>query len=202
MGTTALIVEMVIIGFQVATWIIMFAAWYLGQADFVQALSKLSKMPDVIAAGAVIGAWYTLGVVFDALTALVESFFERLRWLETTAGGDEALRKEHRLLRQKMLLINPEIASQLQAPELHLRLLRSTVVNVPLICASGWFLLNSIWTVSEVQRRVYVLSSLALVAVAGYAWWRRRSRFVKNHAAFYEAARWELGRQARRRSRG
>ena len=126
MGTTNLVVEMVIIGFQVLIWMALIVLTIFGYS-WIE-LSSLKDWTSVIVIGLVAVA-YTLGVVFDSFVGSLPFIKVRtsLNWLE---GDDPDI--QHRV--SAYLLANNlegyELMSKLSN---QLSLIRSTSINLSLI---------------------------------------------------------------------
>ena len=94
MGTTSLIVEMVIIGFQVLVWMSLIVLILFGYKGID--LSKLKDWTAVISL-ALVGASYTLGIVFNSFVGALFAHweFESWRWLlrpSDLKGGEHPAR--------------------------------------------------------------------------------------------------------------
>lgn len=177
MTTTALIVEMIIIGLQVAIWLLMLMAlvWH----PDVQALDRFEKFSTPLTLVAV-GLCYSIGLVVDAFTAWLED-----RLVPSHISDEE--RDRRILMRQKLRLTDRELYADLDRDQYLLRLLRSTAFNILVISLLGSALvLESIgWTKPNAWG--YVLALLLVAFMAGHGWWRRRCNFVTHRDAFYRA---------------
>lgn len=87
MGTTALIVEMVIIGFQVLIWMVLITLFVFGY-NWID-VSKFKDWVTLISI-ALVGVSYTLGIIFDGFIATLFAPWEyrSRRWLPTQYTGN------------------------------------------------------------------------------------------------------------------
>src|SRR5918911_2503571 len=95
MSTTALIVELVIVGIQVTIWVSMIVVLLSGyQWLNPDTVGKIATPLAVI----LLAVCYTIGIIFDAFTALLEDkLFERREISEADRGKRRALRQKLRL---------------------------------------------------------------------------------------------------------
>ena len=178
MSTTALIVELVIVGIQVTIWVSMIVVLLSGyQWLNPDTVGKIATPLAVI----LLAVCYTIGIIFDAFTALLEDkLFERREISEADRG-------KRRALRQKLRLRDSALSLQLDNDQYLLRLLRSTTLNLILITLFGSILVCTAGGLSTAQRIFYVALLVVFAGIGAYGWWRRRTRFVKNRDAFYKA---------------
>ena len=176
MDTTTLLVEIVIIGFQVLVWISLIVLTFFGHnwIDF----STLKDWSTEIALG-LIAASYTFGIIFDNLTA---SFFSpwSYRTLEDVrhqshflrGRNDEAFSTSPFLMRSHIMATNSDLSDNLEKNFNQSRLLRATSINLLLIGITSfiWILKQAgfSWTLFI----VLLLSVFVLVVLAIWTWAR------------------------------
>ena len=182
MATTALIVEMIIIGVQTVTWLILLV--FLTTDYHVMRLDALSNWNTLLLFLS-IGVCYTLGVVFDAVAAWIEERgpFRRQK--------DQSVRDKERHLRQLIRFHNLELAKEMDGDEYRLRLMRSTALNLVLIFIVGSLLIATsdpiLWRKSLF---IFILSMITVFGI--YAWYRRLDRFRNGRDLMHQIAEWEL----------
>ncbi|WP_148663899.1 hypothetical protein [Kushneria konosiri] len=167
MSTTALRIELLIVGFQASIWFVLFFANF---EDFIYFYKSNALM--IKDSGAVIVlfalAWsYSLGAMVDGVTATIE---DPKSLLKKPRGYKDS---------SSMRLKYPEAYKELVASDFELRLLRSTSFNLILI---GFSLLFEIG-----------VSALMVVAFfgalfVGIAWYRRKNKANSRRASLYEKA--------------
>lgn len=141
MGTTTLLVEIVIIGFQVLIWIslILFTTWGY---DWVN-LSNLKDWTGLIAIG-FLAMSYTLGIIFDSIVASLLSVWNYRafyllpplingRMVEMLDAIDESDRTPPSVMKSRIRSTDPTTYDYLEKTFNQGRLLRSTGVNLLLI---------------------------------------------------------------------
>lgn len=176
-STTALVVEFVIVGLQVAIWVFMIIGIVSGYQWMNPGAIKDAATPLAVV---LVGMAYTLGIVFDAFTALLED-------LLFSEGFSAEQRKERRALRQGLRLKDSELAQQLDREQYLLRLLRSTTLNLIIIAGIGIFCISKIGRLPVRDQVAYDALLACAAAMGSYGWWRRRKNFIKNRDWFYEA---------------
>jgi hypothetical protein len=178
MSTTALIVELVIVGIQVAIWVSMIVALISGyQWLNPETVEKISTPIAVV----LLAVCYTIGIIFDAFTALLEDKLLSKRELS------KEQKARRRVLRQKLRLKDNALSIQLDNDQYLLRLLRSTTLNLTIIAVCGSILVLKANGLSFIEHLVYVVLLVGAALIGFYGWWRRRTKFVENRDAFYKA---------------
>lgn len=127
MQTTAILVENLIQGLQTLLWIALFS---FSIYDYEQILFLTSERYFTIAIGVVIGIIYLLGIVVDTVYYnLIIQRFES-KWVKRYVKN-----KNETLLTMyfECILFNAELARFFQEKQSHLRMIRVTVVNIPLM---------------------------------------------------------------------
>ena len=163
MKTSALIVEMVIVGFQVMIWLGLLI-WKIDPTIF-QVLTSLNNETVFLTFGA-LGAAYTIGSIFDAFTARVEDLLPLNLWPES--------RRRQREVMADLMIRNPTGHEIMYSRQLQARLLRSTAINSILIALVGLLALGRL---SENWSFIFIIIVAVILAV--YAWWRRLSRYLE-----------------------
>lgn len=152
MSTTTLFVELLIIGLEVCLWLVMLVSLILRDASWLIVLIGRFKGYPVPATIFVLAGAYLLGIVLDKvahffigyerLTELLEpERFERLRtWLEAKPLEDD----DHpRMLHARLMVKTGEMGGDLLYARSKIRILRASVLNVPLITITAALLLRS-----------------------------------------------------------
>lgn len=206
--TSAMIVEMIIIGFQAVLWSVVVLAMVYG-IDVLW-LNDLGPLATPLAV-ALLPFCYSIGLVIDGFAAWAEDVVMSLRYWRHPEDRIEqseiriAKRQQHRTLRQWLRLSNRELYADLDQDAYLLRLIRATffiAMFATLAIASA--LARVMLCQLGGDRGVAVGLLLFLAAVdlmCGIAWYRRRQNFDGNRKAFYEqlAARRATEEQASNR---
>src|SRR6267142_1778430 len=129
MGTTALIVEMVIIGFQVLVWISIMILVVVGYKWI-----DLSKLKDWAApiSIAFIGVSYTLGIIFDGF---IRSLFYPFEPGPIRMIGGGSVRPAEQMA--YVIATNTDAADELYKMANRSSLIRATAVNLLIISISS-----------------------------------------------------------------
>lgn len=172
MGSTALIVEILIIGAQTLTWLTLLVLICLGVNDATN-LQQLSASIGEVGSTfsfVALAVAYTIGLVVDAGTAFVADKIPNFQ----PSFKDRALRQ--RAVDAKLRLSAFEAYSELQGIQFQSRLLRSSIFNLPLIVLLGGWLL----VLNGQCSWIVVCLIVPLVATATYYAYRRRaSRYLR-----------------------
>ena len=167
MGSTALIVEILILGAQTLTWITLLVLICLGINDVTHLQQLAANIGEVGSAFSFVAlaVAYTIGLVVDAGTAFVADKIPNFQ----PSFKDRGLRQ--RAVDAKLRLSAFEAYSELQEIQFQSRLLRSSLFNLPLIVLLGGCLLvlngQCSWLV--------VCLIVPLLATATYYAYRRRA---------------------------
>lgn len=163
MGTTLIIVELVIIGFQVLVWVTLLL-WPVLKPNLVH-LKHMENWVPVVALSVVAMA-YTLGVVFDRFLGFLASisYSQRLlKWLKLTFGHQTneptstvTLTEKHYYIMQR----NPEAYKQWEYNDRQVRLLRATFANAFLIAIIVCF---KDWLYWKIWLSLFILGALAAI---------------------------------------
>ncbi|MEL6489034.1 MAG: hypothetical protein AAFQ95_03640 [Cyanobacteria bacterium J06621_3] len=178
MSSTALIVEILVIGAQTLTWAALLAMVLLGFDDSTS-LQQLTKgLGDIGSAFSFVALAlaYTVGLVVDAVTAYVADKLPNFQ----PSFQDRTLRQ--RTVDAKLRLSAFDVYGELQATQFQSRLLRSSIFNLPLILLLGGCLLVRTDQCSWLSVCLVVPS----VALATYFAYRRRaSRYLRTLEVTY-----------------
>lgn len=136
MGTTSIVVEMVIIGFQVLVWITLITFAFFGY-DWIH-VSKLKDWTTIISV-ALVGISYTLGIVFDSFVGTLFAPWESRSWRWS--------REKHSIspgvMRAYIMATNADASQELTKRGNRSSLVRATSLNLVLITLSSLvFVLN------------------------------------------------------------
>jgi hypothetical protein len=126
MGTTSIIVEMVIIGFQVLVWMTLVVLTVFGY-QWID-LSKLKDWTTLLSV-ALVGTSYTLGIVFDSFIA---SLFAPWEYRSRMWLPDKITENPGRM-RAYIMAKNPDASEELLKRANRNSLIRATSLNLVLI---------------------------------------------------------------------
>lgn len=185
MATTLVIVEFLIVGFQVCVWIGLLVWKYCDMDDILMCLKEWSPLSATCA----LALAYTLGVTFDrfagAISAWVQKKTKRAR-RSLSRKGQEAVDRtpsvretpdDVALRATRLMLKYPEAYAYWEQLNRQIRLLRATCVN-GLICAIVvLFFYRSVWCIPLVP----------LTFISAYAWHRENDRGERVQRALGEA---------------
>ncbi|MEL7356579.1 MAG: hypothetical protein AAFN40_08450 [Cyanobacteria bacterium J06560_6] len=129
MSSTALIVEILVIGAQTLTWAALLAMVLLGFDDSTSLQQLTEGLGDIGSAFSFVALAlaYTVGLVVDAVTAYVADKLPNFQ----PSFQDRTLRQ--RTVDAKLRLSAFDVYGELQATQFQSRLLRSSIFNLPLI---------------------------------------------------------------------
>ena len=172
MGSTALIVEILIIGAQTLTWLTLLFLICIGVNDansIQQLVTNVGEAGSAFSFVALAVA-YTVGLVVDAGTALVADKVPNFQ----PSFKDRTLRL--RAVDAKLRLSTFEVYSELQGIQFQSRLLRSSLFNLPLIVFLSGYLL----VLNDQCSWLVVCLIVPFVAISTYYAYRRRaSRYLR-----------------------
>jgi hypothetical protein len=205
MGTTLIIVELLIIGFQVLVW----AGLLLHHFDAIPAWPEPLKGCNALFVGVLVGTAYTLGIVCDRvlghLSTVVQAGVRHVidtRQSKSNSGTYEAsVQKRPRADEKERILefyarhiYAPHAYGALENANRHIRLLRATCVN-SIIMAITLFL----WYRSDYKRLSISLLILALFSLL--AWLMSSRMRKKNVLMLYRGWQEEQAAEASERQR-
>jgi len=167
-GTTLIIVELVIIGFQVLVWITLLL-WPVLKPNLVH-LKHLKDWVPVVALS-VLAMAYTLGIVFDRSLGCLTSTLKL-----TSKETQETLKRNHYYI----MLNNPETYRQWENVERRVYLLRATFFNSFIIAGIVWYKYRSRWK---------IWLPLAILAIAFITWCEARLRSDDALVQLYKTAK-------------
>ncbi len=165
MNTTALRIEILIIGFQASIWGVLLSG--LTPNEF---LSEIVKLKDVSAFATVLllGWCYSFGAAIDGFTGALEdpkSLFRRITGKKLSSSI--------------LWLKYPDASKELTQSYYDLRLLRSTSFNLLLLAIVSFFI-NQFIVISIV--------SLSASLLVGLSWYRRKKRIKDRKERLCEMA--------------
>ncbi|HEX8163995.1 MAG TPA: hypothetical protein VF538_19145 [Pyrinomonadaceae bacterium] len=128
MSTTALIVEMVIVGFQALIWMSLIVLIVFGH-DWID-ISKLKDWATLISLG-LIAISYTIGIIFNSLIGSTFFRWESKNWRLFTHLPERPAR-----MRAYILIKSKDASENLEKRFYQNRLLRGTSINVLFIGAA------------------------------------------------------------------
>lgn len=159
MKLASVVVEYVLIGFQVMTWLLLLVFLCSG-TDWVrlQALREWSTQISILA----VGAAYMIGVLFDRMASLLSVRVPA----HATYGSSQS---SPLYMRMSILVKNPEVYRELEQFGRNTWLLRSTSINSLLIVVSGGLYLifrrgHSWWFLIPVLAFASLILLIGLVA--------------------------------------
>jgi hypothetical protein len=174
MGTTTLLVEIVIIGFQVLIWILLifFTTWGYNWVD----VTSLKDWSGIIAIGLVVIS-YTLGIIFDGIaSSLSDTWFSWAYYrlpLQTVAR--KGVFEEYHpydtspsIMRSHIQATDPNTYEHLEKIFNQGRLLRSTSINLILISITS---IMFVVTQMGIIWKLIIFIALVLMPLAGLSLW-------------------------------
>lgn len=168
MSTTALRIELLIIGFQATIWMLLFLGIDTTVAFYTQHQETIKETSAIITL--IVLAWcYSLGATIDGFTAIIEDPKSILK-STTTSTTDSSM----------MRLKFHEAYKELISSDFELRLLRSTAFNL-FLTSLAIFVKFKISFVAP----TILISSVAV----GVAWLRRRNKSENRRNKLYDAAK-------------
>ena len=182
MGTTGLVVEMVIIGFQVLIWITLIV-FTLFDYSWIEP-TKLKDWGNLLSLCA-IGISYTLGIVFDNFvnTLFAHWEFRSSRWI------DKKLDVSPSQMRAYIIATNSDASADITRMANRTRLVRATSLNLILISVSSLVFLVARFGWLWQQAFVIVILSVLLTILAIYAWIRSIRGYFFYLVEFYNTLR-------------
>jgi len=160
MATTALIFEIIIIGFQVMVWIALSLSIFFGQT-WLQAFDRFSDW-ELIVSALLLGLSYTLGLIFNRVIEELFFRYSRVRQLL------DDLPEHPMVLRVRIWTQNAEAADRLEVWARECALLRATAVNAPLISIIGFILILKVWGFSWL---LFFIGLLVSTVITKYTYW-------------------------------
>lgn len=182
MSTTTLIVEVVIIGFQVLVWISL-----LVEIGFGHKWVNPSQLKDwaTLISVAFVGVSYTLGIIFDNLTNSLFapwSSFAGMHFFEPRLSE----RPHPGRMRIYIMTKNAEMSRELQGRFNQSRLLRATSLNILLIGVLTLILVIKQVGFSWKIGLIVSCSSAALIVLAFQTWKRSLAGYYFNLVETYD----------------
>ncbi|WP_368182405.1 hypothetical protein [Aeromonas sp. R7-5] len=167
MTTTALRIELLIIGFQASIWLLISLDLnnvyhiYIENIDIVKDTSALIIL-------IVIATCYSVGAMIDSITAAIEDFPSFFKPREYN-GHDSSI----------MRLRYPDAYKELVASDFELRLLRSTAFNLFITCV----------VILIFTEKFYIcLMLLAISVLVTLGWYRRKKKTERRRKSLYQKA--------------
>jgi hypothetical protein len=186
MTTTSLYVELLVIGLQVLAWLVLLLVrvFHLGDEELTQAWGQLKDLGLVLVAGAFALA-YMLGIIADKLCKLLfqvipvyEACCKAATRIKCTSLYKSLYKsKEHDAMDETSIgMAYAYVSAHSDQPDAELlyarskvRILRASILNVPLILLLAFLLLSErtyVDRLSQVIMGAVVLLATALVAIA------------------------------------
>lgn len=181
MGTTSLIVEMVIIGFQVLVWMSLIVLILFGYKGIDP--SKLKDWSAVISL-ALVGTSYTLGLVFNGFIAAVFVHWESSLWTSFVNRSDREgrigpahvrtgpahVRTGPGQMRAYITAFNSDASEDLTREANRHSLIRATSLNLVLIGITSLVWVNKQYGFWLRLDLAILLSSLLLIGLSLFTW--------------------------------
>lgn len=167
MSTTALRIELLIIGFQASIWFLLFFGIDVSVDFYIRNASAIKDTAAVLVL-AVLAWCYSLGAIVDGFTAVLE---DPMSFITKTASPT----KESSVMRLKFSDAYKELISS----DFELRLLRSTAFNLIIIGVSTW----ASFSFSSVVVGIFIAGIMV-----GAAWFRRKRRSERRRESLYAKA--------------
>jgi hypothetical protein len=186
METTSLYVELLIIGFEVCAWLGLLLAKF-------SSAGRLSSLPQgvgnfaLLATLLLFGVAYLLGIVFDKIAHFF--FGAQRHYLESVLKGDvsDQVAKEeetdHRQIYARLMVKEGRAASEVLYGRSKVRILRASVINVPLIAVAAAVFLDQLeapgWWLSLLVGLVFWAIILSTYVHTQRLYWARLQRFKR-----------------------
>jgi len=185
MGTTSIIVELVIIGFQGIIWLSLVIGVFFGY-DWID-FSKAKDWVTILSIAA-IAVSYTLGLIFNSVAATL--FGPWRLWVYRMILPDfESTTKEFWNIYSTIMLESPDIHKHLERIFNEIRLLRATVIN---LCLIAIFTIIYVVMRTDIGWQIIVfiiVFSFFLIFLAIWAWKRAMRRYYKIMTYTYKILR-------------
>jgi len=176
MVTTALRIEILIVGFQGSIWLLVLL---VGSPEELRAQAQawrdqIAYLEHVAVPATVLllGWCYSFGAAIDGVAGAIDGWKWIYRWIFRLSPGEP---EKSASLRLKF----PEAYRELVQTDFELRLLRSTALNLLIFGGVAWYT-GWPWAV--------VGGSLFAAIASWLAWYRRRQRIAIRKEALHEAA--------------
>jgi hypothetical protein len=182
-GTTSLIVEMVIIGFQVLVWMSLVVLILFGYKDIDP--SKLKDWSAVISL-ALVGTAYTLGLVFNGFIGAVFVHWEFSLWEWLNRPGREG-RRGPAQMRAYITAFNSDASEGLTSEAHRHSLIRATALNLVLIGITSLVWAHKQYGFWLRLDLAIVLSSLLLIGLSLFAWFLLSVNYCAQLRDVYDA---------------
>jgi len=190
MGTSTLLVEIVIIGFQTLVWILLLLFTVLGY-DWIN-LAMLKDWSASIVVG-LVAVSYTFGIVFDSVAAsLFAPWSSRaIRHLPSFIIGRATDLGPSRydspaLMRSHIRIANPVTNEHLEKMYNEIRLLRSTSINILLISITSIAFIATRVGITWLKASFILLVLLSLSGLSIWTWFRRLRSYYYELKTAYE----------------
>jgi len=167
MSTTALRIELLIIGFQAMIWILVIYG-FTNAVELYAKNTALIKDTAAVVILIILATCYSIGAIVDSFTAVIED--PRSFFLSRDYGGQDS---------SVMRLKFPDAYKELVSSDFELRLLRSTAFNL-LVTGFAVF----------IYTEFYTMPSLILLAgiLVSIGWYRRKVKTQRRRKSLYETA--------------
>lgn len=173
MGTTALYVELIVIGLEASLWMTSFAVYFTDVTYLAVVVEVLEKLP---AAVLLLGGMYVVGLILDRLADLLSAP------LEKRCRSKAAVKATSTIL----IWVKSGQEEYLKFSRSKIRILRASLLNLPLFFLSLLLNTHRYCSGSAVFWYVLVLGALLTVsAVMGY--WNAVKVFYQKAAILEEA---------------
>jgi 8-oxo-dGTP pyrophosphatase MutT (NUDIX family) len=176
MATTAMFIEILIIGLQAVVWVALLAASIFGiKSVQLQNLSDWETLIIVL----VFAIAYVLGILMDRLADTAFNKIYKIRKLikplirkSTKGDKDETLPAPFGEMRLQIMMQNDTVGKFMDYQRSRLRIARATVLNLPLIIISGIIFLITRTNFSSLQIAMFALVGVVLIALSLYVAFR------------------------------
>jgi len=174
MTTTALAVELIIIGYQTLLWLVL--ALSLSPSFAGLQLATVREWKELLLVGSLVAA-YTSGAIVNGLTSKLMESYEKKRVFKRTRPPSE--------MRAAILIHQPEALKQVMTYFDVPRVLRSTIFNIPLIAV---FAVARFWRVlSCYEVLILVVGFVFVLYGAVRAWYETDENYYTHLCQTYDA---------------
>lgn len=187
MSSTAMFIELLVVGFEALIWIALLIGTLFG-VDWVPSLQDIFAHAEILVTAILIGLAYLLGIIIDAITDAILEKWE-VRIVRSVQGEKKVSKLD--MLTHAISTIESARAV-LRYPRSRIRILRSSMFNLGLISVGALCLL---WTRFSVQSSLrtgltlfIVTAGLILTGASVYAYWHLEGFYWELVNSFYLTA--------------
>jgi hypothetical protein len=196
MSTTALFVELLVIGLETLIWLALLVSSLFG-LDWVSHMGTAFEKAGVFATVAMVSLAYLVGIIVDEICdSLIEPWATRIR-----SSVQEEDQPEMWDMQAYVFTHSEEATAQLGYMRSRLRILRSSIFNIALI---GVFALIFLWTRAPVARSLkpsltwfISIAGLVTVGLTLFVYWRITLSYWLRARSIYRSFREQTSEESK-----